>query len=343
MDDGLDLLHKDYIQAIFESHHGGVIDLQAAVQLALIGRYYERIGDHAVNIGARVEYMVTGWLPEHSGAARLVARRERAAPRARRSKPTASSCAPSQIVAGDARFRRPSVRADRGPGQWPLPTALLAVLVVVVAAVAALADPSPDTVQARRSCATSWPAPGATPTTSAARAEDARRRLVHALDAIPQAVLITDADGRVIFRNQSAETFESARHSDALVEAAITELVGSALAGHGEQRTIDLFGPPRRTLVIATTPLLDARAEQPVLRGALAVVDDVSERRRLEATRRDFVANISHELRTPDRRDRACWPRRCWPRTTPTSPTDWPSGSWPRRSGWPAPSRTCWC
>jgi phosphate transport system protein len=78
MDDGLDQLHKDYIQAIFESHHGGNIDLQAAVQLALIGRYYERIGDHAVNIGGRVEYMVTGWLPEHNGAARLQARHERA-------------------------------------------------------------------------------------------------------------------------------------------------------------------------------------------------------------------------------------------------------------------------
>jgi len=74
MDDQLDGLHKDYIQAIFESHHAGSIDLQAAVQLALIGRYYERIGDHAVNIGTRVEYMVTGWLPEHSGAARLQAR-----------------------------------------------------------------------------------------------------------------------------------------------------------------------------------------------------------------------------------------------------------------------------
>ena len=37
MMDGLDLLHKEYIQAIFESHHAGFIDLQAAVQLALIG------------------------------------------------------------------------------------------------------------------------------------------------------------------------------------------------------------------------------------------------------------------------------------------------------------------
>ncbi|MGZ4716206.1 MAG: hypothetical protein ACXWCB_05845, partial [Acidimicrobiales bacterium] len=38
---------------------------------------YERIGDHSVNIGVRVEYMVTGWLPEHTGAARLHARQER--------------------------------------------------------------------------------------------------------------------------------------------------------------------------------------------------------------------------------------------------------------------------
>lgn len=74
MDDQLDALHKEYIQAIFESHHAGSIDLEAAVQLALIGRYYERIGDHAVNIGTRVEYMVTGWLPEHGGAARAKAR-----------------------------------------------------------------------------------------------------------------------------------------------------------------------------------------------------------------------------------------------------------------------------
>ncbi len=124
----------------------------------------------------------------------------------------------------------------------------------------------------------------------------------HALDAIPQGVLITVADGGVVLRYEVAETFESARHSDALVEAAVTELVGEALAATAGQRTIDLFGPPRRTLVIATTPLVDqpeGASGRRVVGGALAVVDDVSERRRLEATRRDFVANISHELRTP--------------------------------------------
>jgi len=76
MDDLLDRLQSELVQAIFESHAGGRIDLQVAVQLAVIARFYERIGDHAVNIGERVRYMVTGWLPEHTGAARLRARQE---------------------------------------------------------------------------------------------------------------------------------------------------------------------------------------------------------------------------------------------------------------------------
>ncbi len=57
---------------------------------------------------------------------------------------------------------------------------------------------------------------------------------------------------------------------------------------------LDLFGPPRRSLVISATPLPSASGL-----GALAVIEDVTERRRLEAVRRDFVANISHELKTP--------------------------------------------
>jgi phosphate transport system protein len=76
MDDRLDQIHKDYIEAILDLH-GSDGDVQVAVQLALVGRYYERIGDHAVNIGERVQYMVTGWLPEHAGASRYHASQER--------------------------------------------------------------------------------------------------------------------------------------------------------------------------------------------------------------------------------------------------------------------------
>jgi phosphate transport system protein len=66
MDAYLDALHKQFIGAIFESQAAGHIDLQVAVQLAMVARFYERIGDHAVNMSERVLYIVTGKVPDHS-------------------------------------------------------------------------------------------------------------------------------------------------------------------------------------------------------------------------------------------------------------------------------------
>ena len=64
MDAYLDDLQRQFIQVIFESHAAGNIDLQVAVQLAVVARFYERIGDHAVNVGDRTRYIVNGWLPD---------------------------------------------------------------------------------------------------------------------------------------------------------------------------------------------------------------------------------------------------------------------------------------
>ena len=63
IDDLLDRLQVDFIAQIFECHAADRVELFVAVQLALVARFYERIGDHGVNIGERVRYMVTGWLP----------------------------------------------------------------------------------------------------------------------------------------------------------------------------------------------------------------------------------------------------------------------------------------
>jgi phosphate transport system protein len=74
MDSFLDGLHRQFIQEIFECHARGKMDVQVAVQLAIIGRFFERIGDHAVNVGERTQFILTGVLPEHRGAARFKAR-----------------------------------------------------------------------------------------------------------------------------------------------------------------------------------------------------------------------------------------------------------------------------
>jgi len=60
MDDVMDDLQKELFRTIFNSPPGGESAIQQCVQIALVGRYYERIADHAVNTGERVAFMVTG-------------------------------------------------------------------------------------------------------------------------------------------------------------------------------------------------------------------------------------------------------------------------------------------
>jgi two-component system sensor histidine kinase SenX3 len=138
-----------------------------------------------------------------------------------------------------------------------------------------------------------------TATEAAARADrsaGAAERLAQALDALHQGVVICDEEGRVVYRNLLAESFAGARHAEALAEQAIGDLLkAAALDGEPHTRTVDLYGPPRRNLQISAVPLSDGSHSV----GGVAVIEDVSDRKRLEAVRRDFVANVSHELKTP--------------------------------------------
>ncbi len=63
MDDVMDDLQKELFRAIFAAGADDEEELHKAVQISLIGRYYERIADHAVNIAERVIFMVTGEIP----------------------------------------------------------------------------------------------------------------------------------------------------------------------------------------------------------------------------------------------------------------------------------------
>ncbi len=120
-------------------------------------------------------------------------------------------------------------------------------------------------------------------------------RLRRSLDTLTQGVVLCDENGTVVYRNSHANTLMTSRHGDALAAQAVTELLEDAWHEGGAERTLDLYGPPRRTLSVRAHLIDDGR--RPL--GVIALIEDVSERRRLEEIRRDFVANVSHELKTP--------------------------------------------
>ena len=116
--------------------------------------------------------------------------------------------------------------------------------------------------------------------------------LAQTLEATPLGVVVTASDGRVLFRNQAAVSLTGTRLVEALASQALSELLGSARMGQPAAKTLDLYGPPRRTLTVSSVSMGDDGT-------AAVIIEDVSERKRLDAVRRDFVANVSHELKTP--------------------------------------------
>ncbi|MDG1410799.1 MAG: phosphate signaling complex protein PhoU [Acidimicrobiales bacterium] len=98
LDDVLDDLHYYYTQHVISDARRGGLDPQQSLQLALVGRFYERIGDHAENVGERVRYIVDGWLPEIQAAQRARTRSEGPEPRPTRGLAVIDSIAESRRV-----------------------------------------------------------------------------------------------------------------------------------------------------------------------------------------------------------------------------------------------------
>jgi two-component system sensor histidine kinase SenX3 len=119
--------------------------------------------------------------------------------------------------------------------------------------------------------------------------------LLAALDESTDSIIVVDRIGREVIRNAVARRFAEARTGELLAEEAVTDLLEIALDGHSSERELQLYGPPRQVLQLRAFPL---RRDAEVV-GAVAFTRDISESRRVESVRRDFVANVSHELKTP--------------------------------------------
>jgi two-component system phosphate regulon sensor histidine kinase PhoR len=132
---------------------------------------------------------------------------------------------------------------------------------------------------------------------SFAALQHSQRQLETLLNSMQDAVIAVDSAERVQWANRGMERLvpqhvrlnsplvETVRDPDllqAVKDAAATRTVRAA-------RAISIL--PGRTFDVTAAPMPGG--------GAVAVLRDLTERERVEKTRRDFIANVSHELRTP--------------------------------------------
>ncbi len=106
-------------------------------------------------------------------------------------------------------------------------------------------------------------------------------------------MLITNPPADMFIENLYYENGLEKKQDSPRAPEPLNKLLQSVI--HDENEALQEITTQGRTWVMIMTPLYD----QSYVRGAVAVLRDMTEERRSDKLREDFIANVSHELRTP--------------------------------------------
>jgi two-component system phosphate regulon sensor histidine kinase PhoR len=132
-----------------------------------------------------------------------------------------------------------------------------------------------------------------------------RNELETVLTGMLEGVIAVDNDERIIKMNSAAADFFDCRPDkyqgrdlqEVVRNSALQQFVHESISSQDpKEDDISLYHNGEKTLNLQSSPLLDANKQHI---GTLVVFNDVTHLRRLENMRRDFVANVSHEIKTP--------------------------------------------
>jgi len=132
-----------------------------------------------------------------------------------------------------------------------------------------------------------------------------RNELEAILSAMREGVLAVDSEERILMLNQAAgsllrvdiSTAKGHTIQEIIRNAELQRFIGKVLAGRGPiEAEIVIHGFESNFLQVSGTVLSDSGGGNI---GAVVVLNDITRLRRLEDIRREFVANVSHELKTP--------------------------------------------